>query len=283
MFCFWRVPCASATARGTAGGSGTRTLCGALGALLCVEPPAARPAAGAQSAPAPAIANPSERGAPAQRSGDERTGRGEEGRDRTQGTGARGAPGRGHPPPARPPPARCGAAGMSAGVWSPGRGSPRSLGAGWRRCGSSGRSCPCGGPACCPGPCTSAHASGCWTARSGSLRAARARLSVPGTRRGERPGRSHARDARPCRWLTAPRSGASARRRAPEAPSTHCGARGEGRSPDSSGSVRPGGRRAVGQATRPTASHGGKEMQQGGGLHPAEGMESPERTQVHSE
>lgn len=123
---------------------------------------------------------------------------------------------------------------MSAGVWSPGRGSPRSLGAGWRRCGSSGRSCPCGGPACCPGPCTSAHASGCWTARSGSLRAARARLSVPGTRRGERPGRSRARDARPCRWLTAPRSGASARRRAPEAPSTHCGARGEGRSPDGS-------------------------------------------------
>lgn len=48
-------------------------------------------------------------------------------------------------------------------------------------------------------------------------------------------------------------------------------------------SVRPGGRRAVGQATRPTASHGGKEMQQGGGLHPAEGTESPERTQVHSE
>lgn len=92
MFCFWRVPCASATARGTAGGSGTCTLRGALGALLCVEPPAARPAAGAQSAPAPAIANPSERGAPAQRSGDERMGRGEEGRDRTQGTGARGAP-----------------------------------------------------------------------------------------------------------------------------------------------------------------------------------------------
>lgn len=185
-----------------------------LGPLLSVGPAAARPAAGAQSTLEPL------------RKGGTST----EKRRWTNGQRARKGRGgldAGHPPPARPPPARCGAAGTSAGAWSPSRGSPRSLGAGWRRCGSSGRSCPCAGPACCPGPCTSARASGCWTARSGSLRATRARLSVPGTRRRGRPGRSRAwaeplhapvfthesrvRDAHPCRWLTMPRAGAAGR------------------------------------------------------------------------
>lgn len=129
----------------------------------------------------------------------------------------------GHPPPARPPPARCEAVGTSVGVWSPAQGSPCSRGGGWRRCGSSGRSGPCGEPACYRGPCTSARASGCWTARSGTLRGTGARLSVPGTAAGRgRAGNVHGqsprtvfkrksgrREAHHCRRLIPTRSGAS--------------------------------------------------------------------------
>lgn len=194
----------------------------------------------------------------------------------------------GHPPPARPPPARCEAVGTSVGVWNPTRGSPRSLGGEWRRCGSSGRSCPCGEPACYPGLCTSAHASGCWTARSGSLRGTGARLSVPGTRRGEKPaGNVHGQS---------PRTPSNA---------NHCAGRASlSMAPHETAHVgSPGGRAAErvartghqtvkapwdlevaggwGRPLGPRLLTARRKRGPGGRLHPAEGTESWKRFQVH--